>query len=314
MPEKVIPPADAEVKSPESTQPIEVVSDKEHMERQAKALGKGFIEMMKDPELSQFVIDSLNVDDNLTLRGDNNSASTADGRFSVDRKGKKYVVMQNNYQSPITGLTYDRRTIAYVNTLQQAQILIRRLEVERNMQLKMRGMPLENPLMVMAAENPAFEQLARDKAIRDNALVMMLLSMRDQGVIPVYIDPNTLQPILVMMPSEEAISQVTRPATNRQPQIAGLLPESGGQEKLLPAVIDDAIKFDYIQDAEIRQMSKYTKDVAERFRNRLGYEILKFQGKFRLFNPLKASVSVRDDEDAIMNDLIRDIAKKGLQR
>jgi hypothetical protein len=61
-------------------------------------------------------------------------------------------------------------------------------------------------------------------------------------------------------------------------------------------------------------MSKYTKDVAERYRNRLGYEILKFQGKFRLFNPLKASVSVRDDEDAIMNDLIRDIAKKGLQQ
>jgi hypothetical protein len=314
MPAEVKPTADAEIKPTESPQPVEVVSDKEHMERQAKALGKGFIEMMKDPELSQFIIDSLNVDDNLTLKGDNNSASTADGRFSVDRKGKKYVVMQNNYQSPITGLNYDRRTIAYVNTLQQAQILIRRLEVERNMQLKMKGMPMENPLMVMAAENPAFEQLARDKAIRDNALVMMLLSMRDQGVIPIYIDPNTLQPILVMMPSDEAISQVTRPPRNRQPQIAGLLPESGGQDKLLPAVIDDAIKFDYIQDAQIRQMSKYTKDVAERYRNRLGYEILKFQGKFRLFNPLKASVSVRDDEDAIMNDLIRDIAKKGLQR
>jgi hypothetical protein len=313
MPAEPVVPKDAEISPSQSTQPVEVVSDKEFMEKQAKALGKGFIEMMKDPELSQHIIDSLNVDDNLTLKGDGNSASTADGRFSVDKKGKKYVVMQNNYQSPITGLNYDRRTIAYVNTLQQAQILIRRLEVERNMQLKMRGMPLENPLMVMAAENPAFEQLARDKAIRDNAMIMMLLSMRDQGITPIYIDPNTLQPILVMMPSEEAISQVTRP-TRRQPQIAGLLPESGGQEKLLPAVLDDAIKFDYIQDAQIRQMSKYTKDVAERYRNKLGYEILKFQGKFRLFNPLKASVSVRDDEDAIMNDLIRDIAKKGLQR
>jgi hypothetical protein len=309
MPEEPVAQT-AEVVQSQSTQPVEVVSDKEYMDKQAKALGKGFIAMLKDPEMAKYIIDSLNVDDNLTLRGDTDTASTVDGRFSVNRKGKKYVVTQNNYDSPITGLRYDKRVIAYVNTVQQAQMLIRRLEVERNMALKAQNMPMENPLMVMASENPAFEDLARQKAIRDNALVMMLLSMRDQGIIPIYIDPNTLQPILVMMPSEEVIAQVTRP----KPRIAGLLPESGGQEKLLPAVLDDAIKFDYVMDAQIKALAQNKKEVAERFINKLGYEILKFKGKFRLFNPLKATISVRDDEDAIMNDLIRDIAKKGIQQ
>lgn len=311
MPEEPIVRNDAEVSTSESPQPLEVVSDKEYMEKQAKALGKGFIAMMKDPEMSKYIIDSLNVDDNLTLRGDTESSSTVDGRFSVTRKGKKFVITQNNYDSPITGLRYDKRIIAYVNTIDQAQMLIRRLEVERNMALKAKNMPMENPLMVMAAENPAFEELARQKAIRDNAFIMMLLSMRDQGITPIYIDPNTLQPILVMMPSEEAISQVTRPQP--QTRIAGLLPESGGQEKLLPAVLDEAIKFDYVMDAQIKALAQNRKEVAERFINSLGYEILKFKGKFRLFNPLKATISIRDDEDAIMNDLIRDIAKKGVQ-
>ena len=230
----------------------------------------------------------------------------------MNRKGKKYIVTQNNYDSPITGLRYDKRTIAFVNTIDQAQMLIRRLEVERNMGLAARKIPMENPLMVMAAENPAFADMARQKAIRDHAFIMMLMSMRDQGITPIYIHPETLQPLLVMMPSEEAIAQVTRPSPRQQPNIAGLLPESGSQERLLPAVLDEAIKFDYVMDAQIKQMSQNKKDIAERYMNSLGYEILKFQGKFRLFNPLKNAISVRDDEDAIMNDLIRDIAKKGI--
>lgn len=303
---------DVNASQTQTAQPVEVVSDKEYMDRQAKAMGKGFIAMMKDPDMAQYIIDSLNIDDNLTLKGDNETASTADGRFSVNKKGKKYIITQNNYDSPITGLRYDKRTIAYVNTIDQAQMLIRRLEVERNMGLVARKMPMENPLMVMAAENPAFADMARQKAIRDNAFVMMLLSMRDQGITPIYIDPNTLQPILVMMPSEEAIAQVTRPNPRQQPNIAGLLPENGSQERLLPAILDEAIKFDYIMDAQIKQMAQTKKDIAERYMNSLGYEILKFQGKFRLFNPLKNAISVRDDEDAIMNDLIRDIAKKGI--
>ena len=315
-PKVVMPvePVAKDVGTAQTAQPVEVVSDKEYMDRQAKAMGKGFIAMMKDPDMAQYIIDSLNIDDNLTLKGDSETASTADGRFSVNRKGKKYIITQNNYDSPITGLKYDKRTIAYVNTIDQAQMLIRRLEVERNMGLKARNMPLENPLMVMAAENPAFEDMARQKAIRDNAFIMMLLSMRDQGITPIYIDPNTLQPILVMMPSEEAIAQVTRPNPRQQPNIGGLLPENGSQERLLPAILDEAIKFDYVMDAQITQMAKTKKDIAERYMNSLGYEILKFQGKFRLFNPLKNAVSVRDDEDAIMNDLIRDIAKKGIPR
>ena len=303
---------DAEINPSQSPQAVEVVSDKEYMDRQAKAMGKGFIAMMKDPDMAQYIIDSLNIDDNLTLKGDTETASTADGRFSVNKKGKKYIVTQNNYDSPITGLRYDKRTIAYVNTIDQAQMLIRRLEVERNMGLVARKMPMENPLMVMAAENPAFADMARQKAIRDNAFIMMLMSMRDQGITPIYIHPETLQPILVMMPSEDAIAQVTRPNPRQQPNIAGLLPENGSQERLLPAILDKAILFDYVMDAQIKQMAQTKKEIAERYMNSLGYEILKFQGKFRLFNPLKNAISVRDDEDAIMNDLIRDIAKKGI--
>ena len=303
---------DAEINPSQSPQAVEVVSDKEYMDRQAKAMGKGFIAMMKDPDMAQYIIDSLNIDDNLTLKGDTETASTADGRFSVNKKGKKYIVTQNNYDSPITGLRYDKRTIAYVNTIDQAQMLIRRLEVERNMGLVARKMPMENPLMVMAAENPAFADMARQKAIRDNAFIMMLMSMRDQGITPIYINPETLQPILVMMPSEEAIAQVTRPNPRQQPNIAGLLPENGSQERLLPAILDKAILFDYVMDAQIKQMAQTKKEIAERYMNSLGYEILKFQGKFRLFNPLKNAISVRDDEDAIMNDLIRDIAKNGI--
>ena len=303
---------DAEINPSQSPQAVEVVSDKEYMDRQAKAMGKGFIAMMKDPDMAQYIIDSLNIDDNLTLKGDTETASTADGRFSVNKKGKKYIITQNNYDSPITGLRYDKRTIAYVNTIDQAQMLIRRLEVERNMGLVARKMPMENPLMVMAAENPAFADMARQKAIRDNAFIMMLMSMRDQGITPIYIHPETLQPILVMMPSEDAIAQVTRPNPRQQPKIAGLLPENGSQERLLPAILDEAILFDYVMDAQIKQMAQTKKEIAERYMNSLGYEILKFQGKFRLFNPLKNAISVRDDEDAIMNDLIRDIAKKGI--
>jgi hypothetical protein len=310
MPEPVAP----EVVAPkQEATPVEVVTDKEYMEKQAKALGKGFIEMLKDPTLSKYIIESLNVDDNLTLKGTSEDASTADGRFSVVKKGRKLEVVQNNYVSPITGITYNRKPIAYVNTIQQAQIVIRRLELERTIALKSRNMRAENGLAVLASENPAFVELARIKEIKENAFIQMLLSMRDQNITPIMIDPVTLEPLLVMMPSEPAVAQVTRP--KRTVQIAGMLPEYGTEGEPMPlALIDRAITFNMFEDAEIRGLDYNTKATAMRFTNALGYQILKFNGKYRLFNPMKASISVRDDETSIIDDLIRDIHRNGLQK
>jgi hypothetical protein len=314
-PEVVMPePAAPQVVAPkQQVTPVEVVTDKEYMEKQAKALGKGFIEMLKDPTLSKYIIESLNVDDNLTLKGTSEDASTADGRFSVVKKGRKLEVMQNNYVSPITGITYNRKPIAYVNTIQQAQIVIRRLELERTIALKSRNMRAENGLAILASENPAFAELARIKEIKENAFIQMLLSMRDQNITPIMIDPVTLEPLLVMMPSEPAVAQVTRP--KRTVQIAGMLPEYGTEGEPMPlALIDRAITFNMFEDAEIRGLDYNTKATAMRFTNALGYQILKFNGKYRLFNPMKTSVSVRDDETSIIDDLIRDIHRNGIQK
>jgi len=295
------------------TAPAVVTPDIEDLKSRAKSLGKGFIEMLRDKEMRQYIIDSLNMDDDLTLVGTTEDASTADGRFSVTKKGRKLEVVQNNYTSPITGIVYDKRPIAYVNTIEQAQLLIRRIELERSMAIRAKNMSPENGLAILAQQNPAYVEIAREKAIKDNALIQMLLSMRDQNIIPIYIDPETLQPLLVMMPSEPAISMVTRP--KKSVQIAGLLPESGAAGDPMPlALIDKAITFNMFEDAEIRGLDYNTKNVATRFRNALGYEILKFKGKFRLFNPMRSAISVRDDEEAVINDIIADIHRNGLQQ
>ena len=147
--------------------------------------------------------------------------------------------------------------------------------------------------------------------IRDNAMIQMLMSMRDQGITPIHIDPETLQPLLVMLPSEQTIAQVTKP---KKP-IAGYLPEKSTIERSLPlAIIDQASIFRAIDDVVIKGLSQQTREQASRFRNALGYEIIKFKGKFRLFNPMKGAISVREDEDSIMNDIIKDIHKNGLRR
>jgi hypothetical protein len=288
-----------------------VLSDRELMERQAKALGVGFIEMMKDPELADVIINSLNIDDNLTLKGDTDNASTEDGRFSVSRKGKKYVITQNNYKSPITGIEYNKKLVAYVNTIHQAQALIRRLELERNWTLASNRMPIENPLAVRAQTNPAYVEPSRMKAIRDNAMIQMLMSMRDQGITPIHIDPVTLEPLLVMLPSQSVITEVTKPSK----PIAGMLPQTSTTERGFPlAIMDQASIFRAIDDVVIKGLSQKTREEASRFRNALGYEIIKFKGKFRLFNPMKGSISVRDDVENSMDDIIRDIHKNGLNR
>jgi len=302
-----------EVVAPTKAVPEQITPDNEYLVHQAKALGKGFIEMLKDPSLKQYLLDSLNRDDNLTLKGTSEDASTADGRFSVRKKGKKLEVVQNNYESPITGLKYDKRPIAYVNTIQQAQIVIRRLELERTVALASRNMKPENGLAVMAMENPAFEEHARQKAIMDNALIKMLLSMRDNDIIPIMIDPVTLKPLLVMLPSEPAISLLSR--ADKKTQIAGALPENSSlQEKMPLAIYDKAITWNMFEEAEIKGLDYNTKIKAQKFRNQLGYEILKVNGKFRLFNPMKTGISVRDDEDAVMNDIISDIHRNGLRK
>lgn len=315
-PQPVAPPAKPVApvaQTVDPTAPAVVTPDIEDLKSRAKSLGKGFIEMLRDKELKQYIIDSLNMDDDLTLVGTTEDASTADGRFSVTKKGRKLEIVQNNYTSPITGIVYDKRPIAYVNTIEQAQLLIRRIELERSMAIRAKNMSPENGLAILAQQNPAYVEIAREKAIKDNALIQMLLSMRDQNIIPIYIDPETLQPLLVMMPSEPAISMVTRP--KKSVQIAGLLPESGTAGDPMPlALIDKAITFDMFEDAEIRGLDYNTKNVATRFRNALGYEILKFKGKFRLFNPMKAAISVRDDEEAVINDIIADIHRNGLQK
>lgn len=312
-PKPVQPTADAwEVHNAQNAdKPTTVMSDNEVIEKQAKALGKGFISMMKDPELAQLIIDSLNRDDNLTLKGTKDLASTADGRFSVERKGKKYVITQNNYKSPITGIQYDKRLLAYVNDIHQAQILIRRIELERSWSFAENRIPVENPLVVLARKNPAYSDAARMKEIKDNAMIQMLMSMRDQGITPIHIDPVTLEPLLVMLPSPQVIREVTA-----QPvRIAGLLPQSTATERSLPlAVIDQATIFKAIDDVVIKGLEQQTREQASRYRNELGYEILKFKGKFRLFNPMKGSISVRDNAESCMDDILRDIHKNGIRR
>lgn len=311
QPVEVTPDAWEQANKENGDKPKVVLSDKEIMELQAMALGKGFISMMKDPNLAQMIIESLNRDDNLTLKGTKDSANTTDGRFSVERKGKKYVITQNNYKSPITGIVYDRRILAYVNNIHQAQILIRRIELERSWSFAENRMPVENPLLVIAQQNPAYKEPSRMQQIRDNAMIQMLMSMRDQGITPIHIDPETLQPLLVMLPSEQTIAQVTKP---KKP-IAGYLPEKSTIERSLPlAIIDQASIFRAIDDVVIKGLSQQTREQASRFRNALGYEIIKFKGKFRLFNPMKGAISVREDEDSIMNDIIKDIHKNGLRR
>jgi hypothetical protein len=312
-PKPVQPTADAwEVQNAQNAdKPTTVMSDNEFIEKQAKALGKGFISMMKDPELAQLIIDSLNRDDNLTLKGTKDLASTADGRFSVERKGKKYVITQNNYKSPITGIQYDKRLLAYVNDIHQAQILIRRIELERSWSFAENRIPVENPLVVLARKNPAYSDAARMKEIKDNAMIRMLLSMRDQGITPIHIDPVTLEPLLVMLPSPQVVREVTA-----QPvRIAGLLPQATTTQRSLPlAVIDQATVFKAIDDVVVKGLEQQTREQASRYRNQLGYEILKFKGKFRLFNPMKGSISVRDNAESCMDDILRDIHKNGIRR
>ena len=172
-------------------------------------------------------------------------------------------------------------------------------------------MPIENPLAVRARTNPAYVEPSRMKEIRDNAMIQMLLSMRDQGITPIHIDPVTLEPLLVMLPSPQVITQTTKP---RQP-IAGMLPETSTTERGMPlAILDQASIFRAIDDVVIKGLSQQTREEASRFRNALGYEIIKFKGKFRLFNPMKGSISVRDDVETTMDDIIRDIHKNGLRR
>jgi hypothetical protein len=299
---------------PVEAKPIEVMTQQEHLEKQAKALGKGFLEMLRDPELKQYIIDSLNADDNLTLKGTTENANTFDGRFSATRKGKKLLVTQNDYLSPITGIKYDSKPIAYVNNMQQAQMIIRRLEIERMTALKSRGGRSENPLAVMAGVNPAFQSIANFIEIRNNAFVQMLASMREQGIIPVMIDPSTLQPILTILPSEQYIDPTPMMKRQFENRIRGLLPENSTLvSSMALSIIDNASRFETFEMAEIRGYDYGTKMKATRFRNALGYEILKFNEKtFKVFNPYKSSIAATAGLEDAIDEIIKDIHKNGL--
>jgi hypothetical protein len=299
---------------PEKAEPIEVMTQQEHLEKQAKALGKGFLEMLRDPELKQYIIDSLNADDNLTLKGTTENANTFDGRFSATRKGKKIMVTQNDYLSPITGIKYDSKPIAYVNNMQQAQMIIRRLEVERMTALKSRGGRSENPLAVMAGVNPAFQSIANFIEIRNNAFVQMLADMREQGIIPVMIDPSTLEPILTILPSEPYIDPTPMMKRQFENRIRGLLPENSTLvSSMALSIIDNASRFETFEMAEVRGYEYGTKIKATRFRNALGYEILKFNEKtFKVFNPYKSSIAATAGLEDAIDEIIKDIHKNGL--
>jgi hypothetical protein len=299
---------------PAKAEPIEVMTQQEHLEKQAKALGKGFLEMLRDPELKQYIIDSLNADDNLTLKGTTENANTFDGRFSATRKGKKIMVTQNDYLSPITGIKYDSKPIAYVNNMQQAQMIIRRLEVERMTALKSRGGRSENPLAVMAGVNPAFQSIANFIEIRNNAFVQMLADMREQGIIPVMIDPSTLEPILTILPSEPYIDPTPMMKRQFENRIRGLLPENSTLvSSMALSIIDNASRFETFEMAEVRGYEYGTKIKATRFRNALGYEILKFNEKtFKVFNPYKSSIAATAGLEDAIDEIIKDIHKNGL--
>ena len=308
---KVVMPK--EVK-PTEAEPVEVMTENEYMIKQAKALGKGFVQMLRDPELKDYIIGSLNADDNLTLKGDTENANTFDGRFSANRVKKKILVTQNEYLSPITGINYGKKPIAYVNNMQQAQMIIRRLELERMTSLKLRGMPSENPLAIMAGENPAFTSIAQFIEIRNNAFVKMLMAMKDSGITPVMIDPNTLEPLLTILPSEPYIDPTPMLTRQFRTRVRGLLPENSTLTSTMAlSIIDTASKFETLQMAEVRGMDYANKNKATRFRNALGYEILKFnENTFKIFNPYKTSIAVTAGLEDAMDEIIKDIQKNGL--
>ena len=295
-------------------EPVEVITDEEYLTKQAKALGKGFMEMLRDPDLKDYIISSLNSDDNLTLKGTTENANTFDGRYSAVKTGKKILVTQNDYTSPITNIKYNKKPVAYVNNMQQAQMIIRRIEVERMMALKAMGMRSENPLAVMAAENPAFQSIADAIEIRNNAFVKMLIDMRDKGITPVMINPMTLEPILTILPSEQYIDPAPFLTREFKTRIRGLLPENSSvSTSMALSIIDNASRFETLDMAEIRGLDYAQKIKATRFRNSLGYEILKFnENTFKIFNPYKSSIAVTSTLQDSIDEIIKDIHKNGL--
>jgi hypothetical protein len=298
----------------QEAQPLEVISDEQYLIKQAKSLGKGFLEMLRDPELKDYIISSLNADDNLTLKGTTENANSFDSRYSAVREGKKIIVYQNDYQSPITGVKYNKKPVAYVNNMQQAQMLIRRIEVERMMVMKANGMRSENPLAVMAGQNPAFQSIADAIEIRNNAFMQMLLDMRDKGITPVMIDPRTLEPILTILPSEPYINPAPFLRREFKNRVRGLIAENATiTEPMGLSIIDNASRFDIFQMAEIKGLDYNTKMRATRFRNTLGYEILKFnESTFKVFNPYKSSIAVMSNLEDSIDEIIKDIHKNGL--